>query len=305
MSRYTHRPATLDDAAAAAELMNAFDRAHVEEPDTLTAEDLVSWWAQLTLEEDSRFFFDDGGNLVGTSTLALRDEEQLLDLDAYVHPAHLGRGLGGAMIDWLEEQSRERGLTRARTSALAVDAAAGRLVAARGFAPIRHFYRMSIDLDTPPPGPEWPAGFTVSTLQPEEEPVVYAVITEAFAEHWGQEHREYDEWRRRNVEREWWDPTLVYLVREGGEVVAASTNGFRFGSGWVDTIGTLKPWRGKGLGRALLLTAFGEFFERGERRVALAVDAGNETGATHLYESVGMRIAWQADIYEKHLDSRG
>jgi hypothetical protein len=35
--------------------------------------------------------------------------------------------------------------------------------------------------------------------------------------------------------------------------------------------------------------------------VSLAVDAGNETGATHLYESVGMRVVWQADVYEKRL----
>jgi ribosomal protein S18 acetylase RimI-like enzyme len=76
-------------------------------------------------------------------------------------------------------------------------------------------------------------------------------------------------------------------------------NAFRFGGGWVGTVGTLGPWRGRGLGRALLLEAFGEFHRRGEPRVSLAVDAGNETGATHLYESVGMRVVWQADVYEK------
>ena len=95
------------------------------------------------------------------------------------------------------------------------------------------------------------------------------------------------------------DPSLVYLVRDGDEVVAAEVNAVRFGAGWVDTIGIAKPWRRHGLGRALLLQAFGELYRRGERRVALAVDAGNETGATHLYESVGMRVAWQADVYEK------
>ena len=84
-------------------------------------------------------------------------------------------------------------------------------------------------------------------------------------------------------------------------VAELEVNAFRFGSGWVDTRRHAGAWRGKGLGRALLLSAFGEFYRRGERRVALAVDAGNETGATQLYESVGMRVAWQADIYEKRL----
>jgi mycothiol synthase len=90
-------------------------------------------------------------------------------------------------------------------------------------------------------------------------------------------------------------------VREGDEVVAAEINALRYGYGWVGSIGTRRQWRGRGLGRVLLLAAFGEFYRRGERRIALAVDAGNETGATKLYESVGMRIAWQADVYEKHV----
>lgn len=42
------------------------------------------------------------------------------------------------------------------------------------------------------------------------------------------------------------------------------------------------PWRHRGLGRALLLHAF-------------------VTGATRLYERVGMCVAWQADLHEREL----
>jgi len=297
---FTSRSATGDDTAAAAELMNAFDRAYLEEPDTMAADDVAGWWQLLDLERDSRFYFDKTGRLAGVSTL-YRREEGLLDLDAYVHPEYTGRGLGSAMLDWLEEESVARGYSFARTTAVTADTAGGELIASRGFEPIRHFYRMSIELHAPPPEPEWPEGSTVSTLQPGEEEILHAVVQETFAEHWGHEYRPFDEWRKHNVERAWWDPSLVYLVRAGDEVVAAEMNAIRFGSGWVNTVGTRKPWRGKGIGRALLLRAFGEFYRRGEPRVALAVDGGNETGATHLYESVGMRIAWQADIYEKRL----
>jgi mycothiol synthase len=297
---FTSRPATGGDAVAAAELMNTFDRAYLEEPDTMTADEVAGWWQRLDLKRDSRFYFDETGRLAGVSAL-YRREEGLLDLDAYVHPEHTGRGLGSAMLDWLEEESVARGYSFARTTAVTADTAAGELIAARGFEPIRHFYRMSIDLDAPPPEPEWPEGFTVATLQPGEEELLHDVTQETFAEHWGHEYQPFDEWRKHNVEREWWDPSLVYLVRARREVVAAEMNAIRFGSGWVNTIGTRKPWRQTGIGRALLLQAFGEFYRRGERRVALAVDAGNKTGATQLYESVGMRIAWQADVYEKHL----
>ena len=49
------------------------------------------------------------------------------------------------------------------------------------------------------------------------------------------------------------------------------------------------------------LGPIGEFHRRGQRRIDLTVDAANETGATHLYESVGMRAASQYDVYEKRL----
>lgn len=55
---FTARPGTLEDAAAAAELMNAFDRAYLEEPDTVDAAEVAGWWARIELDLDSRFYFD-------------------------------------------------------------------------------------------------------------------------------------------------------------------------------------------------------------------------------------------------------
>ena len=76
----------------------------------------AGWWQRLDLERDCRFYFDEAGRLAGVSMLNPR-EEGLLDLDAYVHPEHTGRGLGGAMLDWLEEESVARGYSFARTTA--------------------------------------------------------------------------------------------------------------------------------------------------------------------------------------------
>ena len=53
--------------------------------------------------------------------------------------------------------------------------------------------------------------------------------------------------------------------------------------------------------QALLRLAFVEFRRRGYERVALSVDSANATGATALYERVGMRAVLQSDIYEKRL----
>jgi ribosomal protein S18 acetylase RimI-like enzyme len=73
------------------------------------------------------------------------------------------------------------------------------------------------------------------------------------------------------------------------------------GVGWVGILGVRRQWRRRGLGRALLLKALQEFRSRGFREVGLGVDAASLTGATRLYESVGMRVTAQFDIYEKQL----
>ena len=297
---FTSRPATLEDAAGVAELMNVYDRMYREDPDTVDAREVADWWSRGELERDTALVHDPDGRLAASGRL---DEKEagVLGVDAFVHPDFLGRGLGTFMLDWLEQEGRSRALELVRTVALATDPAAQPLIESRGFAPVRRFYQMLIELDTPPPEPVWPGGFAVSTFKPGEEGILHAVTEEAFSDHWGHEPRDLDHWQRTVFSRDWWDPSLVFLVREGAEVVAAEVNAFRFGVGWVDTLGTRKAWRGRGLGRALLLSAFGEFHRRGQRRIDLTVDAANKTGATHLYESVGMRAASQYDVYEKRL----
>jgi ribosomal protein S18 acetylase RimI-like enzyme len=69
----------------------------------------------------------------------------------------------------------------------------------------------------------------------------------------------------------------------------------------VAAIGVRRPWRGRGLGRALLLHTFAEFQRRGVNRISLGVDTQNPTGATKLYESVGMRVELEDAVFEKAL----
>ena len=62
-----------------------------------------------------------------------------------------------------------------------------------------------------------------------------------------------------------------------------------------------RPWRHMGLGMALLLHSFREFYRRGTHKVGLSVDSQNLTGATRLYERAGMHVARQYDTYQKEL----
>jgi len=55
------------------------------------------------------------------------------------------------------------------------------------------------------------------------------------------------------------------------------------------------------LGEALLLHSFAEFYKRGTNTIGLGVDAQNPTGATRLYQKVGMHAVSEFVIYEKEL----
>jgi len=71
--------------------------------------------------------------------------------------------------------------------------------------------------------------------------------------------------------------------------------------GWISILGVRRRWRRRGLGEALLRHAIRTLHARGLRRAGLGVDAESPTGATRLYERVGMRVAVRSDSWDKQL----
>jgi mycothiol synthase len=297
---FTQRPAGPADAQAIADLIADHDAAHQHVLDRLSEQDVLEWWKRIA-EGDAIVVTDDGGRLVGVGTLRRRGENYFAD--NFTHPDFRGRGVGSFLLDWVERRAIGAGAAALRVAVAQPDAGAKELLDARGFGYIRSFYRMTIDLDAPPPPPSWPEGFAVATLQPGEERLVHETLEEAFEDHWDHQARSFEEWS--GLVR--LEPSLCYLVRDAEGIVVAAEfcNEERFGIGWVDVLGVRRAWRRHGLGEALLRLAFRELYDRGRRRIGLGVDAENQTGATRLYERVGMEPSSQDDIYEKLLQPAG
>jgi mycothiol synthase len=284
--------ATGDDAGRVADLIHAHDAAFLDAPDRLSPPDVLDW---LRREGDARLVVD-GDELVGFVFLQRRGERY--GADGFVHPRARGRGVGTAIVEWIEVRARELASPEVRAEILSRDDRAACLLRGRGFAPIRSFFRMVIDLESTPPRPDWPEGFAVASLRPGEEPVLHSVHEDAFEDHWGHSRMTFDEWiTRRTIEHD-----LCFLVRTGDEAAAAAEcRRSLYGMGWVGTLGTRREYRRRGLAGALLRHCFRELYARGARRIGLGVDAENATGATRLYERAGMRVAWRADLYAKRL----
>jgi mycothiol synthase len=289
---FEFREPTEEDAQAVADLLNAYELAVTEVPELVTEEDVLLFWRR---ENEARLVLD-GDALVGFAFLQRRGGRW--DGDGYVHPDAFGRGVGTAIVDWIERRSRELGSPEARIGIASEDERAAFLLRGHGFEPIRSFFRMVIDLDAEPEQPAWPEGFVVAALAPGEERELYQVLEDAFLDHWGHTSRTYEEWLGTRV----LEYDLCFLVRAGGEVAAGAQCKREFlGMGWVDVLGTRREYRRRGLGDALLRHAFRELYRQGARRVGLGVDAENPTGATRLYERAGMRAVSQADVYAKTL----
>jgi mycothiol synthase len=298
----------MPDAYGVAELIAARDIADYGSTDA-SVEEVQNYWEapRFDLQQDARIISAPNGLIVGYEEVYPRSEERL-EFDGYVHPRESGRGFGTLLLRWAEERARERvgemqpaGQVILRGNTAAVDLNASAMFNAEGFALVRQFWRMEIEMTSPPDRPVWPAGITLRAMQIDRDArTVHAVIEEAFADHWGHVPRSFEDWEQAVLQSDRFDPTLTFMALDGHEVAGVVVNRHR-DIAWVSSLAVRRAWRKRGLGLALLLHSFNEFYQRGERAVGLGVDAASLTGATRLYEKAGMHVTRRYDTYEKVL----
>src|SRR5262249_47053123 len=162
--------------------------------------------------------------------------------------------------------------------------ASHRLLEEEGYTASLVEARMEIELDEEPQAPAWPEGVQLRTFIPGlDERAVHRLIQQSFHDSGTRGDVPLEEWGDQLIHRNDFDPTLVFLVLAGEEVVAAALCYNYPEGGWMRQLGVLGPWRGRGLGMSLLCQSFGEFYRRGNRNAGLTVDPGNLTGAPRLY----------------------
>ena len=316
---YSMRPATLDDLEASVALFNACSRQLIG-VNSSTVESYRPEWQMpgLNLETDIQVVVAPDGQIVGCMEVwDLSDPHVRIHTWGRVHPDHQGRGIGGALVTWAEARARQA-IDKAPAGArvfmqngvLDADAAAQELFRAAGFALVRYSWRMKIELDGPPPAPQWPEGISVRPMRVgQDERAIVQAVRGSFRDHWGYVEPPFEEdlqrWLHFMNDDADFDPSIWFLAMDGDEIAGISLCWPKTNEdpdmGWVGTLGVLRPWRRKGLGLALLRHSFGELYRRGRRKVGLGVDAGSLTGATRLYERAGMRVYRQYNLYEKEL----
>jgi mycothiol synthase len=257
-----------------------------------------------------------GGRMIAYSRCSWEhrtDGTWTYDTRGYVVPEHRRLGLGRAMLRWGEGRLRAiaaghpAGEPRLFASwAMDQEAGAQALLRSEGYEPVRYFFEMvrpTLD-DLPEPaaieGIELRAG-----EQDRLEPVLVAE-NEAFRDHWGHREETSTDFERflsiPDV-----DPRLWVVAWDGDEVAGSSLNvvyaadneAFRRRRVWIDALSVRRPWRRRGLGKALLVKSLRVARDEGMTSAGLGVDAENPTGALGLYEQVGFAVVRRSTVYSR------
>ena len=317
---FTVRGARLEDVEPALVLFNRWARSVIREDEITDADAIRTEWKSPSFDpmEDIRLVFAPNGEMVVYIEVWTTQKPSVHPwMWGRVHPEYENMGVGTYLLAWAEEHAKKvldeipAELRFAPRVGIYRQAdASKKLFEDMGFQRIRSSYTMRINMDAPPPAPQWADGITLRTYNPETDlESVYRAVDESFSDHFGHITTPFEEGLERfkhfSMGYEGFDPTLWFLAMDGNEVAGISLcrkNSYDNPDlGWVNTLGVRRAWRKRGIGLALLRHSFGELYRRGKRIAGLGVDAENLTGALRLYESAGMHAHLSFDLFEKEI----
>ncbi len=313
------RQATAADWDAMAEAMNRAYRADAID-EVRTSEEL----AADHLESDSFHVGRDvllaelDGTLVGFSMAyrVVRDGTLTAESWGIVVPEHRRRGIGTTLFN----ANRERlvvecaadprpGPREMRCFALDQETGSRALFEAQGFVSIRYGFEMRRYLTGALPDHSLPDGLEMRPVTLEQHRTIFDADNEAFEDHWG---------RRVPTEEDFQvlfhgpdaDPSLWCVAWDGDRVAGVVMNAiFRAENetlgirrAWMEHVSVRRPWRGRGVAKALCAASFRVLRDRGMDEAWLGVDGSNPTGAVRLYEGLGFGVTRRWQAYGRPLD---
>lgn len=288
----SHRLSMTDVDAVAALLIaceqHYFGEAFVDRADVASA------WSSpgIDVSTDARGVFE-AGEMVGVVEL----DQHRVNVD--VHPTHLGRGLGEAMVEWGEGLARERGIPDVTQEIPGPDLAAATILTSRGYVRSHTSWILRMPEGTPLIHHSLPDDVTIRGFRPADAEPMHRVIEDAFSGWPGRSRRSFEEWRIQNLERDGTDPAHFFVAAVGDDVVGACVVHDNETTAWVHQVAVDQAHRGQGIGQQLLAEAFEAGRRRGLPVGELSTDT--RTGAVGLYERLGMRIVVEFTNWRKDL----
>lgn len=262
------------------------------------------------------------GEIVGyarTEWHAHADGNRIHQLVCFLRSAWRRRGIGRAMLSAME--ARAAAVSASLDGSMPslyesnveeADRGAVVLLEDSGYAPVRHGYTMVRPNLDPVTDARMPEGLEIRPVRDEHLRAIFEAGEEAARDMWDYWPATDEDYQLFLTDPIQGDRTLWRIAWDGDQV-AGQVRGFinaeeneRFGQkrGWVENILVRRPWRKRGLARALMASTIDALRERGMTEAALGVDAENPSGALRLYESVGFRPESHAITFRKPVPDR-
>lgn len=169
------------------------------------------------------------------------------------------------------------------------------LLTAGGYVPVRYDFEMvRPTLDDLPNAP-LPEGLEIREVRSDQLRTIWEAEVEAFRDHWGAGLPTEEEYQQFITDPVQTDTSLWRVAWEGDQVAGMvrsyinvhENEAYRRKRGWVENISVRRPWRRRGLARALIAASFPLLRARGMTEGALGVDSENPSGALGVYETCG------------------
>jgi mycothiol synthase len=239
-------------------------------------------------------------------------------VEGEVDPAHRGVDVGRTLLGW----GIERAMARLRASRSEVPKyirvnsfdfiePTQRLYRRMGFTPVRYFEELVRPLDDLP-NPVPIDGVTIAAWPGDRDDEILIVNNAAFADHWGSTPAAPERWQQM-VRGYGARPDLSFVAVDdaSGDVVGYCLNK-RYEAddavtgrkdAWIDHLGTLAPWRGRGVASQLIAASLHAFAADGLSHASIGVDSESPTGAARLYRRLGFELERRAVEHEIALDA--
>lgn len=289
--------------------------------DPVTLEGMINQYAHLSNSDVARdlVVVELGGEIVGYARIEWADQHD--GSRAYEHvgllrPELRGRGIGRAMLTWLEARARQiaaehgPGERWLQAELWDADEYAARLVRRFGYTEVRRLYEMlRSTLDDLPLAP-LPAGIEVRPVARADLRAIWEADVEIFRDHWGRQEDDEASWLRYRDDPAH-DPALYVVAFDGPHIAGQVLNVVDRAAneqrgvqrGLIDAVGVRRAYRRRGLARALIARSLAVLRDRGMTSAFLGVDAENPHQALRLYEECGFHVASSATIWRKQMDA--
>jgi mycothiol synthase len=264
-------------------------------------------------------FAEVNNEIIGYSRGFWRQEEdgpRIYASVGFLSPAWRRKGIGTSMFRWIENRMRviaesqptmEAGLFEGFVTDGNTGLAA--LLEKNSYTPIRYIVEMlRPDLENIPDFP-MPDGLEVRPVSPEHYRAIWDADQEAFRDHWGYSkptEEDYQAWlgNKYIFQPQLWQIAWDMKTNEiAGQVRtfinAAENEKYNRKRGYTEFISVRRPWRKRGLARALIVQSLRLQKEQGMTESALGADSENISGATRVYEDCGFQVIKRNTIYRK------